>query len=403
MTGVGQLADELRRIGRRAGLDCVGICDAGPFDDARQVIEERKRAGESGGMQFTYRRPERSTDPEVTLPGARALYVGARSYYRRPAAAQPPDPTAMTGPTGPTAMTDPTAMTGPTGPTAMTGPTGPVGRVARYSWQDHYTPLREALGEVAERLRTEGWRSRVLVDDNSLVDRPAAIRAGLGWYGKNANVLVPDRGSWFVLGSVLTDAPIAPLTPVEAVADGCGTCRRCLSDCPTGALVEPGHLDARRCLAWLVQAPGPFPVEFRRALGDRLYGCDECQERCPVNRKALASFEPEPAGPGSQPWLAVAEVLGADDAELEHLVGRWYIPGREMRYVRRNALVVLGNIGDATDPVVEATLTRYLGDPDPLLRGHAVWAAGQMGRADLLAGVEGGDPFVADELARARR
>jgi epoxyqueuosine reductase len=320
-------------------------------------------------MQFTFRRPERATNPDMVLPGARAIFVGARSYYRR-------------------------------APETVTAQ--PAGRVARYSWEDHYAFVRRALAEVADRLGVDGWRSRVLVDDNALVDRAAAVRAGLGWYGKNANVLLPGRGSWFVLGSVLTDAPIAPLTAAPLVADGCGSCRRCLIDCPTGALVEPGRLDARRCLAWLLQAPGPFPVEYRVALGDRLYGCDECQERCPVNRRAVAASDVDAAGPGSQPWLAVVEVLNASDEELERLVGRWYIPGREMRYVRRNALVVLGNVGPATEPAVVEVLARFLAHPDPLLRSHAVWAAGRLGRTDLLGGVDTADPLVASEVARLR-
>jgi epoxyqueuosine reductase len=266
---------------------------------------------------------------------------------------------------------------------------------------DHYRPLRSALGQVAEHLQAEGWQARVLVDDNALVDRAAAVRAGLGWYGKNANVLLPGRGSWFVLGSVLTDAPIAPPEPPAQVEDGCGSCRRCMADCPTGALVAPGRLDARRCLAWLLQATGPFPVEHREALGGRLYGCDECQERCPVNRRAERASAVPPAEEGAQSVLSVIEVLEATDDELEALVGRWYIPGRDLRYVRRNALVVLGNVGTPDSPGVVAMLQRYLADPDALLRAHAVWAAHRLGRHDLLHGVRADDPSVAEELVRA--
>jgi epoxyqueuosine reductase len=380
LTAAARLADELRTIGRRAGLEGVGICDAGPFSQARAAIEERKRSGEAAGMQFTFRRPARSTDPVVTMPGARALFVGARSYLRRPG----PDVGPESG--------------APVATGAAGG--GPSARVARYSWVDHYVPLRQALGQVAARLRDEGWQARVLADDNALVDRAAAVRAGIGWYGKNANVLLPGLGSWFVLGSVLTDAPIAPMQPVPAVPDGCGTCRRCMADCPTGALVAPGRLDARRCLAWLVQAAGPFPVEYRAALGDRLYGCDECQERCPVNRRAERAGDIPPAETGAQATLSVLDLLAASDADLLTWIGRWYIPGRDVRYVRRNALVVLGNVGDPADPRVEAALAKYLAGGDPLLQAHAVWAARRIGRADLLAGVRAEDPMVADELVR---
>ena len=368
MSTATRLADEVRRIGRESGLDRVGICDAAPFTETRRVIEERRERGLSGGMQFTYRNPARSTDPSATVPDARALVVGARSYRR-----VPPEPGGDTP--------------------------GPHARVARYSWIDHYEPLRRALGAMAERLADDGWKARVLADDNALVDRAAAARAGIGWYGKNANLLIPGAGSWFVLGSVVTNAPIAPARIVPAVPDGCGTCRRCIGDCPTGALVGPGELDARRCLAWLLQAPGVFPLEYRPALGDRLYGCDECQERCPVNRRAERSSSAAPAEAGTQDRLAVLEVLGSGDAELQALVGRWYIPGRELRYVRRNALVVLGNTGRADDPAVLATLRRFLADPDPLLRAHAVWAAGRVGRPELASTLaDDGDPLVRAEM-----
>lgn len=370
MTGVGRLADELRHIGREAGLDGVGICDARPFSETRAVIEARKESGESAGMAFTFHKPARSTDPTATMPDAKALFVGARSYARQtPGSTEP----------------------------------RPAGRVARYSWIDHYTPLRQALGEVKARLRAEGWRAMVLADDNALVDRAAAVRAGIGWYGKNANVLLPGQGSWFVLGAVLTDAPIAPLIPVTPVADGCGSCRRCMVDCPTGALVEPGHLDARRCLAWLVQAPGVFPIEHREALGDRLYGCDECQERCPVNVKAARVATPPQAEDGARPSLSVMTLLTATDTELEDLVGRWYIPGRDLRYIRRNALVILGNTASPDDDEATSVLAGYLTGSDALLRAHAVWAAARLGRPDLLGGVVGGDPMVDEELARVGR
>lgn len=365
MNGHG-LADEVRRIGRRAGLDRIGICDAQPFWRARRAIEERKRNGLSAGMQFTYRNPARSTDPQVSLPGARSLVVGARFYHRRT-----PD---------------------------GEGTGGPQGRVARYSWVDHYGPLRQALAVVADRLVEDGWRARVLVDDNGLVDRPAAIRAGLGWYGKNANVLLPGAGSMFVLGSVVTDAPLAAAIRPAPVADGCGSCRRCIVDCPTGALVSPGHLDARRCLAWLLQAPGVFPAEHRIALGDRIYGCDECQESCPANRRGWPGEEPED---GAQASLSVIALLNATDDELEELVGRWYIPGRDMRYISRNALVVLGNVGDPSDPAVTQILTNVLGSDDGLLRAHAVWAVRRLGLSELLDPlVDDDDPLVVAELNR---
>ena len=343
------LEDELRRVGTDAGLDAVGIAAATPFEGTRQHLEERKAAGLHGGMAFTYRNPARSTDPQRVMDGARALVVGARSYARERHDDTP----------------------------------GPVGVVARYSWRDHYAPLRTALGAVADRLHEAGWRAVVLADDNAIVDREAAHRAGLGWYGKSTNLLLPGQGSWFVLGCVVTDAP---LTPADApVGDGCGACTRCIDGCPTGAIVAPGVVDARRCLAWLLQATGPFPTEYREALGGRIYGCDDCQEVCPPNRVAARRPSAHATADGDdEPCVSLVELLEADDDDLLERYGRWYIPQRDPRYLRRNALVALGNVGDGRDPDVERVLSRALATGDELIREHATWAAERLGRRDLV-------------------
>ncbi len=158
----------------------------------------------------------------------------------------------------------------------------------------------------------------MVCDDNGLVDRAAAHRAGLGWFGKNSLLLLPEFGSWSVLGSVVTDAPLRPTAPATPSphAEGCGTCSRCMSACPTGALVAPGVLDARRCLAWLVQSPGSFPEQYRRALGDRIYGCDECQQVCPINLLADRRVPPSPPEPDSEPTVDLLDLLDASDEAL---------------------------------------------------------------------------------------
>jgi epoxyqueuosine reductase len=361
-----RLAEELERAGLAAGLDAVGIASAEPFIRTRAVLEQREAAGLAGGMQFTYRNPARSTDPGESLEGARALVVGARSYYRA----------------------DPRVS-----PVAADQSTGAV---ARYSWVDHYAPLRAALGAMAGALIAAGYRAKVLADDNALVDREAAYRAGLGWYGKNANLLLAERGSWFVLGSVVTDAPLPPSgAPVD---DGCGACTKCLAACPTGALIAPGVLDARRCLAWLLEAPGDFPLEYRAALGGRVYGCDECQEVCPPNRVELRRRPPADAEPDAEPWVDLVAMLNADDDELLHRFGRWYIPERDARYLRRNALVALGNVGDPRDERVIVALTAALDHPDPMVRRHAGWAAARLGLGVL---VERQESWPADDAAPA--
>ena len=215
-----------------------------------------------------------------------------------------------------------------------------------------------------------------MLDDNALVDRAAAQRAGVGWFGHNANLLVPGYGSWVVLGSIVTDAELAPSEPVP---DGCGTCRRCLDGCPTQAIVAPGVVDARRCLAWLVQAEGTFPLEFREALGDRIYGCDDCQEVCPPARRspqAKATIDNDEA------WVDLVWMLQAEDDELLAQLGRWYIARRDPRYLRRNALIALGNSADPTDDAIRREISRFASGDDDMLQEHAQWAMRRLDERD---------------------
>ncbi|HEY6531619.1 MAG TPA: tRNA epoxyqueuosine(34) reductase QueG [Acidimicrobiales bacterium] len=333
-------AADLRAVGLAAGLVAVGVTGVEPFDDARRALVARKAAGLHGGMQFTYRNPERATEPARLLPGARSLVVAAWPY--------------------------------PGGSVAPPEGARPHGRVARYATEDHYAALRTALERVAEALRAAGHRARVVSDDNGLVDRAAAQRAGLGWGGRNANVLVPGHGSWVVLGAVVTDADLARDEPV---GDGCGSCRRCLDGCPTGAIVAPGVVDARRCLAWLVQAEGSFPVEHREALGDRIYGCDDCQEVCPPSRRGP---EGTAAVDGDGAWVDLLEVLDATDEVLLARHGRWYVPRRDPRYLRRNAVVALGNAADPADRSVRSHLRSIADGADDLLAEHATWALARL-------------------------
>ena len=334
MVVTASLIDTVRATGLDAGLVAIGVTSAEPFDSTRDLLEQRRAAGLADSMQFTYRNPARSTDPSRIVAGAQSIVVGA----------WPTD----------------------TGPAPVD--TG-RGRIGRYVWRDNYDLLRAALTSVADVLREAGYVARVVVDDNALVDRAAAHRAGIGWYGKNANVLVPGYGSWVVLGSVVTDAPLEAHD--EPMADGCGGCRKCIDGCPTGAIVAPGVVDARRCLAWLVQAPGSFPLEHRVALGDRMYGCDDCQEVCPPSRAASRGALTETTAEASVDLVAV---LRATDDELMAQHGRWYIADRDPRYLRRNALIALGNAGDPGDAEVLALVAAYSSGDDALLSEHARWA-----------------------------
>ena len=360
--------EELRAAGCAAGLDVVEVASAEPFVDVRRDLEERKAAGLHGGMAFTYRQPARSTDPAAALPDAAALVVGARSYLTDDAAAgeRPTD----------------------------------AGRIARYAWDDHYAHLKTGLKAMAAVLKAHGWRARVLADDNAMVDRAAAHRAGIGWWGKNANLLLPGLGSWYVLGCVVTDAPVPPT--VEPVEDRCGSCRRCLDGCPTGAITAPGVVDARRCLSWLLQAEGPFPLEHRVALGDRIYGCDECQEVCPPNRRAPVRAPDGRRGAVGRPGRRCST---RTTTWCSQRADRWYIPRREVRYVRRNALGgARQRRRPGSTPWSVGLLAAYLAHDDPLLRGHAVWAARRLGREDLLPPIEQEtDPTVLAERSAALR
>jgi epoxyqueuosine reductase len=346
----------LRAVGTAAGLDAVGVARAEPFESTRRDLERRKAAGLDAGMAFTYKNPARSTAPQALLRNARSIVVGARSYHRHEPAAPVP---------------------------------GPVGRVGRYAWEDHYAALRDGLEAMADHLRDTGHRAAVFVDGNHLVDREAAHRAGIGFYGKNTNLLVDGRGSWFVLGSLVTDADLPPAVPE---GDGCGPCRRCLDACPTGALPEPGVLDANRCLAWLAQRPGIFPPAFRVALHDRVYGCDDCQTVCPPNRREEQRVTLRVAtAPAAGAWVPLLDLLAADDDEILRTWGRWYLHDRRTVALRRNALLALGNVGDVADPAVTAAVEGHLVHDDAELRAAAVWAARRLG-LDRQAGRLMADP-----------
>jgi epoxyqueuosine reductase len=338
--------DELRSMLAGHGVTHVGVTSAAVLTEARVALHERRAAGLHGGMEFTYRNPDRSTDPTRAVRDARSVIVAARPYLTD---SDPPAPA----------------------PVAEQG-SGAHARVGRYAWVDHYGPLRTGLREAAVRIRRSDHRAVAFADDNSVVDRAVAHRAGLGWYGKNANLLLPGAGSWFVLGSIITTAEFEPTGP--PVADGCGTCTRCIEECPTGAIVAPGVIDANRCLSWVLQKPGSIPEEYRRAIDDRIYGCDDCQDACPISvrlgpRHAIALEGPVDA------WIDALELLDADDESIDRRFAHWYIAGRDIRLVRRNALVVIGNAGDPDDARVHRVVEHYRAHIDPILADHADWAA----------------------------
>src|SRR5918911_980806 len=263
-------ARELERLAAELGLDAVGAAPAAPYEETERHIRERRARGLFADMKFTMARPEESCHPETLLPGARTVISAALCYY-----APGPEP----------------------------GPD--EGRLPRYTWTDAYAVLRERLDALGRRL---GGRYRVLVDANQHVDREAAARSGVGFYGKNTMLVTRRHGSWVVLGTLVTAADLEPTPPLPT---DCGDCRLCIDACPTRALDEPGVLDANRCLSWSTQAPAPIPLDHRAALGTQVYGCDICQDVCPWNRGVERRRADEPLPAGAEPTASPLEWVQA--------------------------------------------------------------------------------------------
>jgi epoxyqueuosine reductase len=327
-------AEELSRLAADLGLDVVGSAPAEPYLRTEREIGERREQGLFADMRFTMARPETSCHPERLFEGARSVVSAAWCYFT-------PGPE----------------------------PGRDEGVLARYTWRDGYAELRARLEELGARL---GGAYRVLVDSNDHVDREGAVRAGVGFYGKNTMVITRNHGSWVVLGTLVTSAEIEPSAPLEL---DCGSCRLCIDACPTGALDEPGVLDATRCLSYWTQAPAPFPDEYRADLGGRAYGCDICQEVCPWNRGVEKRRREAPTPADATPTVSLAEWLTRDGSELVEELERLYVPRNNPRWLRRNALVAAGNVG--TDELGDA-VAAYVDDEDPMLRETAEWALTRM-------------------------
>jgi epoxyqueuosine reductase len=326
--------EELARLGSELGIDVVGAAPAEPYAETERAIRERRARGLFADMRFTMAQPEVSCHPETLVPGARTVVSAALCYY-----APGPEPEAAEG------------------------------RLPRYTWADHYAELREKLEALGGRL---GGRYRVFVDANQHVDREGAARAGIGFYGKNTMLITRKHGSWVVLGTLVTDVEVEPSPPLDL---DCGACTLCIEACPTGALDEPGVVDATKCLSYWTQAPDAIPVRYRHELGDQVYGCDICQDVCPWNRGIEKRRAGEDAPPGSEPAVSLLDWLGASSEELRDRYDRLYFPRNDPRYLRRNALVAAGNSADTS--LVDAVRPHAEGD-DQLLREHAEWALARL-------------------------
>ena len=327
-------AQELERLAEELGIDAVGATPAASYDTTEAHIAERRRRGFFADLRFTMAQPEVSCHPETLLAGARTIVSAALCYYA-------PGPEPAPG----------------------------EGRMPRYTWRDAYAELREKLDDLGRRL---GAEYRVLVDANQHVDREAAARSGVGFYGKNTMLITRRHGSWVVLGTLVTTAELEPTPPLEL---DCGSCRLCIDACPTNALDEPGALDANRCLSYWTQSKHSIPEAYREALEDRVYGCDICQDVCPWNR----GIEKRRAGTApvgeATPHVSLVEWLEADGEELVARFDRLYVPRNDPRWLRRNALVAAGNAGDEE---LRPALERHAAGEDELLREHATWALARL-------------------------
>jgi epoxyqueuosine reductase len=327
-------AAELERHAYELGLDVVGAAPASAYEETERHIRERKARGLFADMRFTMAQPEVSCHPETLLPGARTVVSAAHCYYA-------PEPPLEPG----------------------------QGRLPRYTWYDAYSVLRERLDELGRRL---GGEYRVLVDANQHVDREAAARSGVGFYGKNTLLITRRHGSWVVLGTLVTTAAVDTTPPLDA---DCGTCTLCIDACPTGALDEPGVLDSTKCLSYWTQAPGAIPAEYRAALGAQVYGCDICQDVCPWNRGIEKRRADAELPADAEPHVSLVEWLHEDGEALRRRYDRLYVPRNDPRYLRRNALVALANTGSPGDA---ALAEPFRSDDDELLSDQADWAVARI-------------------------
>ena len=353
------LKAEITERAHDLGFDIVRFTTADPFPETQKVLEERIEAGLLSGLTwFTTERASIAGDPRNLMPLAKTVVSLGISY-----------------------LSDDAIL--------PSEPGLPRGRVARYAWGlDYHEVFKEKLWAlhsfVQERLGRE-VEARALVDTARIVDRAVAQRAGLGWYGKNTNLLNRDFGSWVLLGELLLDVA---LPPDDVVRTNCGSCSRCIPACPTGALIAPGVLDNNKCISYLtIELRGPIPRELRPSIGDWVFGCDICQDVCPVNRKAKAMSHIEFAPrQGIGPSPSLIELLDITEEEFKAKFRRSPVKRTKWAGMRRNAAVALGNIGD---PEAVPALVRALGSEPALVRGHAAWALGRIGgeeaRAALLA------------------
>jgi epoxyqueuosine reductase len=339
------LTRALRERAHEQGFDACAVAEARRLDRAGAALETWLARGRQAGMHWMEREPAQRADPGRLLPGCRRVVVLAANYW-------PSEPRQRAS--------------------------GAPARVARYArGRDYHKVLSRRAGALARWLdETAGSTSRACVDTAPVLERAWAERAGLGWIGKNANLLTRELGSWLLLGEVLTTAVLEP-DPGPHV-NHCGTCTACLDACPTQAIVADGIVDANRCIAyWTIEHRGSTPVERRAGSGEWIFGCDVCQDVCPWNRSFAQADDSDPFERRADlRGLDPEEILGLDEAEFRRRYSGTALMRAKWVGMRRNACVVLGNRGQ---PSALPVLGRAMTDDDPVLRSHAAWAVARIG------------------------
>ena len=337
----------VKAYARELGFDLVGIASAEPFSAEEAIALERIRDGLMDGLPWYHAaRVKRGCRPQEILPGARSIIAVAMSYM---AEDTPQDGDALRG------------------------------RVGRYAWgQDYHRVMEKRLKLFVQGLSEQLGQSiqaKVYVDTGPMLDRAVAERAGIGWYGKNTNILTRSHGSWVFLGQVITDVELEPDKPLKKT---CGNCTLCIDQCPTGAIVAPYVIDNTKCISYLtIECRGPIPRHLRPLVGDWVFGCDICQDVCPVNRKAQPTREPAfQTGEHGFTALELLPLLKITEEEFRERFRNSPIKRAKWAGLLRNVCVALGNIGDsrAVPSLIEA-----LHHDEPLVRGHAAWALGRIG------------------------
>lgn len=338
-----QLKQDVIDYAHTIGIDSIGFTTADPFDEMKQKLVDYHAKGYASGFEESD--IELRTEPTLTLPTARSIIAIAVGY-----------PNKLKG-----------------APKSNRGDRR--GMFARASWgQDYHSIMRKRLDKLADylRYRVEGVEIQSMVDTGALSDRAVAERAGLGYVGRNGFVINPELGTWTYLGEMLVSVPFAPDDPL---LDSCGDCTICVDRCPTGALVGDGQLNSQKCISFLTQTKGYLADEYRYKIGNRLYGCDTCQQVCPRNKGINTQhddivLEPEILKPRLVPLLKMSNKEFKNT--YGHLAGAW----RGKKPIQRNAIVALAHFKE--ESAIPDLQDVALNDPRPMIRGTAYWAIGQI-------------------------